>query len=61
MVLSTEVEKKLTFQLDKGEEQYVRMTAGMGVIVARVYPELVEQGKALEEMSGLNYIGQQEK
>ena len=61
VVLSTEVDKKLTFQLDKGEEQYVRMTAGMGVIVARVYPELVEQGKALEEMSGLNYIGQQEK
>ena len=61
VVLSTEVDKKLTFQLDKGEEQYVRMTVGMGVIVGRVYPELVDKGKALEEMSGLNYTGQQDK
>ena len=55
--MSTETAKKLTFQLDKGEEKYVRMTVGMGLIVYRVYPELVDEGRALDEMKGLSYIG----
>jgi len=57
VVLTTEVEKELTFQLDEGEEQYVRMTVGLGAIVYRVYPELVEEDRALEEMKGLSYTG----
>ena len=57
VVLSTEVEKKLTFELDNGEKKYVRMTVGLGVIVYRVYPELIDQAEALAEIQGLSYIG----
>ncbi|WXG52724.1 MAG: DUF2846 domain-containing protein [Candidatus Sedimenticola sp. (ex Thyasira tokunagai)] len=57
VVLSTEVDKKLTFELDNGEENYVRMTVGLGVLVYRVYPELVNQTQALSEIQGLSYTG----
>ena len=57
VVLSTEVDKKLTFPLDTGEEKYVRMTVGLGVIVYRVYPELIPRSDALKEIQELSYIG----
>jgi len=61
VVLSTEVEKKLTFTLDKGQIRYVRMSVGLGVIVYRVFPTLVEESKALSEMKGLSYTGTEVK
>jgi len=57
VVLSTEVEKKLSFELNNAEEKYVRMTVGLGVIVYRVYPELADREKALAEMQELSFIG----
>ncbi len=54
---STEVEKKLTFNLDKNETKYVRSTVGMGVVLWRVYPELVTEEEALKEIMELHYIG----
>lgn len=55
--LSSEVEKVLTFELGAGEEKFVRLTVGMGVIVYRVYPELVDEVSAMRELEGLSYIG----
>jgi hypothetical protein len=55
--LTTEVERKLTFTLESGQEQYVRMSVGLGVLVYRVYPELVDKKTGEEELKGLSYIG----
>lgn len=57
VVLSTEVDKRLTFTLDKGQTRYVRMSVGLGVIIYRVFPTLVDESKALSEMEGLSYTG----
>ncbi len=54
---STEVEKKLTFTLDKGEAKYVQTSVGLGFIVYRVYPELVNAEKARQELPDLSYTG----
>jgi len=55
--LTTEVERKLTFTLDAGQTRYVRMTVGLGVIVYRVYPELVDKDHAEAELLDLKYTG----
>jgi hypothetical protein len=57
VMLSTEVERKLTFTLDKGQERFVRMTVGLGVIVYRVYPELKNAEEARAEINGLSFTG----
>jgi len=57
VLLSTEVEKKLTFTLERRQTRYVRMSVGLGVIVWRVYPELVDQSVGKSEMKELRYIG----
>ncbi len=56
--LTTEVDKKLTFTLEPRQEQYVRMSVGLGVIVYRVYPELVDKKTGEEDLKGLSYTGQ---
>jgi len=61
VILSTEVDRKLTFTLDKGQERYVRMSVGLGVIIYRVYPELVDKATAESEMQGLSFTGTMEK
>ena len=57
VVLSTEVDRKLTFTLAKGQEQYVRMSVTLGVIVYRVYPELVDAATGKSEIQDLSYTG----
>lgn len=57
VLLSTEVEKKLTFTLGKGQERCVRMAVGLGVIVYRVYPELADPQQCQNEIKELSYIG----
>ncbi|MGH8633932.1 MAG: DUF2846 domain-containing protein [Burkholderiales bacterium] len=57
VLLSTEVDRKLTFTLAKGQEQYVRMSVTFGVIVYRVFPELVDAATAKPEVQQLSYIG----
>jgi hypothetical protein len=61
VLLSTEVERKLTFTLERGQTRYVRMTVGLGVLVYRVYPELVDEKDAEEEMKDLAYTGSVKK
>jgi hypothetical protein len=57
VMCATEVEKKLTFTLDKGEIKYVRTSIGLGVIAGRVTPELVSREEAQKELPELSYTG----
>jgi hypothetical protein len=57
VMCTTEVEKKLTFTLAKGEVKYVKSSVGLGVLVYRVYPELASATEALRELPDLSYIG----
>jgi hypothetical protein len=55
--LSTEVERKLTFDLKAGDVRYVHMYVGMGLLVGRLYPELVDASVGQKDIEGLSYIG----
>jgi hypothetical protein len=54
---TSEVEKKLTFTAEAGQTRYVRTTVGMGVLVYRVYPELVDNAEGAKEIAQGSYIG----
>src|SRR3989442_2447364 len=54
---STEVEKKLTFTLDKGEVKYVKTSPSFGVLVGRIVPELVSPAAAEKELPDLSFTG----
>lgn len=54
---STEVEKKLTFTLDKGEVKYVKTSVSFGVLAGRIIPELVSAAEAEKELSDLSFTG----
>jgi len=57
VVLSTEVERKLTFVLAPAEEKFVKMSVTLGVIVYRVFPELVDPEIGRAAIQDLAYIG----
>jgi len=61
VLLSTEVDRKVTFTLESAQERYVRMTVGLGVIVYRVYPELVDPAEGRKEIVETSYIGGKDK
>ncbi len=54
---ATEVEKKLTFTLDAGQTRYVRTTVGFGLLVGRVYPELVDNTEGAKAIAETSYTG----
>lgn len=54
---STEVERKVTFNLDRGETKYVRTYVSMGVFVGRVNLELVNASEAEQELDSLGFTG----
>ena len=56
---STEVERKLSLTLDKGQTRYVRMNISMGFFVGHVYPELIDNETAQKEIQNCHYIGKQ--
>lgn len=55
--LTSEVEKKLTFTINKAESRYVKLSVGLGVLVYRVYPELVDPKQGEADLADLSYIG----
>ena len=55
VLCSTEVERKLSFTLDNQQTRFVRTKVGMGVLVYRVYPELVEPSDGMNEIKELTY------
>jgi hypothetical protein len=54
---STEVEKKLSLTLDAGQTRYVRTVIGFGLLVGRVYPELVDNAAGAKAVADTSYIG----
>jgi Protein of unknown function (DUF2846) len=57
VVTSTEVERKLSFVLDKGQTRYVRFSASIGFFAAHVYGELVEPSVGMQEIQDCKYTG----
>jgi hypothetical protein len=57
IMTSTEVDRKLTLTLDKGEVRFVRLNISMGFFVGHVYPELVESVTGEKEIEDCRYIG----
>lgn len=54
---TTEVENKIEFSLEDGQTRYIKTYISFGLLIGRVYPELVERDQALSVMSDLHYIG----
>ncbi len=57
IMTSTEVDRKLSLTLEKGQTRYVRLNISMGFFVGHVYPELVEPEVGKEEIQDCRYIG----
>ena len=57
IVTSTEVDRKVTFVLDKGQTRFVRFSVSMGFFVGHVYGELVDSAVGLEEIKECKYTG----
>lgn len=57
VLCSTEVERKLSLVLDAGQTRYVRTVVGLGVLVYRVYPELVDNAEGARMVAEGKYIG----
>ena len=57
VVTSTEVERTLSFVLDKGQTRYVRFSISMGFFVGHVYGELVEPDVGVKEIEDCKYTG----
>ena len=56
VTMTSEVERKLTFTVEKKDVRCVRLTVSLGIIVYRVYPELAEKARCDSEIVDLNYI-----
>ena len=54
---STEVEKKLSFTLERGQTRYVKTVISMGILAGRVQPELVDDATGASELKEMSYIG----
>jgi hypothetical protein len=50
VVTSTEVERRVSFVLEKGQTRYIRFNVSFGFFVGHVYGELVEESLAREEL-----------
>ena len=59
ILTSTEVDRKLSLTLEKGQTRYVRLNIAMGFFVGHVYPELIEPETAQNEIKDCRYTGQQ--
>lgn len=53
----TEVERKATFTLARGQTRYVRMEVGFGWLVGRIYPVLVDGSEGESEIQDLAFTG----
>ena len=61
VVTSTEVDRKVTFVLEKGQTRFVRFSVSMGFFVGHVYGELVDSADGLEEIKECKYTGASEE
>jgi len=59
VVTSTEVERKVSFVLDKGQTRFVRFSVSWGFFVGHVYGELVNEVMGKYEIQDCKYTGPQ--
>jgi hypothetical protein len=57
VITSTEVDRKVTFVLEKGQTRFVKFSVSMGFFVGHVYGELVDSAAGLEEIKDCKYAG----
>ena len=57
IVTSTEVERKLSLTLEKGQTRYVKLNISFGFFVGHVYPELIDTADALKDIKDCQYTG----
>lgn len=57
VVTGSEVDRKLTFTVAAGETRYVRAAVGLGILVYRIIPELVDEAEARKEIADLAFTG----
>jgi len=55
---TTEVERKLSLTLEKGQVRYVKLSLGLGFFVGHVFPELIDSDIAQKEIQDLRFTGQ---
>jgi len=60
VVTSTEVDRKVTFVLEKGQTRFVKFSVSMGFFVGHVYGELVDSAEGLEDIKECKYTGASE-
>jgi hypothetical protein len=58
--VATEVEHKLSFTLDKGEEKFIRCDISMGLFVGHANLELVDPAMGRGESQDLSFMGEQQ-
>jgi outer membrane murein-binding lipoprotein Lpp len=56
---TTEVKRTLSLMLEKGQTRYVRFNISMGFFVGHVYPEIIEDTIAANEIQKCSFIGKQ--
>ena len=61
VVTSTEVKRKLSFVLDKGQTRYVRLNIAIGFFVGHVYGELVDENEAIKQIEKCKYIPEEKR
>jgi hypothetical protein len=61
VVTSTEVKRKVSFVLEKGQTRYVRFNISFGFFVGHVYGELVDSEEAMKEIEKCKYIPDEER
>jgi hypothetical protein len=54
---STEVERDLTFEAPAGGQNYVKISVAPGILVAHLYPELVDPTVGSEAIQSLHFTG----
>ncbi len=54
---TTEVERKLSLNLDKDQTRFVRLNISLGFVVGHVYPELVDNDVGEKELQDCHYTG----
>jgi len=57
VVTETEVKRKVSFVLQKGQTRFIRFSASLGFFVGHVYGEVVDQELALGEIKNCKYTG----
>jgi len=57
-VTSTEVERKVTFTLEKEQTRFIKFHVSMGFFVGHVYGKLVDETVGLSEIKKCKYTGE---